>query len=147
MSTNLCLHFELKKDGRYIPLVLKRVRPDGSLKTVDYWPWNATHDVFELLEGDAPHRNGLPVDVSNYIKEKCLQYSYSFPTYYTSLADLKYYIAKHPEVPDFDSTQEDAMQPNPLNEIVHLAEMLKDFYDVERWRALPSEIRIVYWFT
>lgn len=124
----------------------------GQYEPVDFWPWNGTHDLFEVLCGEDMFDytfNGLPSNASDDMKEIYNQMwgneTYQPQIRWTTLADLKLYAAANPEIPDHYSENEDAMQPNPIKDFIQHVEFYCEFANDVIWGQPDSRIRVIYW--
>lgn len=122
----------------------------------DLWPYNGTHELFQLLgvEGgcSAPDFNGvmmgLPHDCCQEIKD-AFSGEYFSPKWFT-YADAEIYYLKHPEVDDpwEEPDEETGEVPKTDNPIKGLLDRVNAFLEV--WDDMgiyimhPSQIRIVF---
>ena len=102
----------------------------GNMIEVDFWPWNATHDVFNIVthkDRDFPEFTGVrhrfPPNASKEITNSYQNCWYSWDdtegnehiskpdAFYFTLADLLLYIKEYPIVKDYE-TMEDVWTAN-----------------------------------
>ncbi len=119
---------------------------------VMFWPWNGTHELFEILDGSDMFDytfNGLPSnaseDMKNIYNEMWSDETYQPRVRWTTLADLELYAAAHPEIPDYDSDEPGAMKPNPIKDFIQRIDFYCEFADDVNWGQPDSRIRIIYW--
>lgn len=104
--------------------ILYTINRHGETEEVDFWPWNATHDVFNIINhssNEFPEFEGVrhifPVNASPEVTEtyrKCWNIWHdsngeehiSKPNaFYFTLADLLLYIKEYPIVKDYDTME------------------------------------------
>lgn len=106
------------------------------IKEVDVWPWNGTHDVFNIInhtDDIFPHFTGVRhIFPNNASPEVCDEYEKNWfrwgenkeniskpNAFYFTLADLLLYIKEYPIVKDYDAMEEywTENEDTPWNEV------------------------------
>ena len=124
-------------------------------RPADLWPFNGTHELFDILGCDrgvcsedfTAITNGLPHDCCEEIKKEFSEYSELKPKWFT-YADAMIYYLKKPLVDDpwSDRDEETGKIPQVDNPIKGLLDRVDAFLEVwdEYGRYLPSRIRIIF---
>ena len=165
--------YDYHKD-KWENMVLYTKDDQGEFKTVEFWPWNGTHEVFSVLgfeEGaefdfDNIHYD-LPVNCSEEIKELyngfCSddEFDYKPAVKWFNLADAKLFVCSHPKFIDYEAMDK-IWQHNPdlaYEEVekVYMDNPIKEFVDrVMTYVNMasdfiddyaPSDIRVIGWMS
>ena len=135
----------------------------GEFKQIDFWPWNATHDVFNAFTstfgGGAPSVNGvhtgLPYNVSEEVKEVAKHFEEGYTFYWISYADLCCEALRVPQVEDpeweYDEDGNDTVITKMIDSpAVEMKKRVDDILSVmDDWWVEDNRIyyRLVYWVT
>ena len=165
--------YDYHKD-KWENMVLYTKDDQGEFKTVEFWPWNGTHEVFSALgfeEGaefdfDNIHYD-LPINCSEEIEELYKGFysddesDYKPVVKWFNLADAKLFVCSHPKFTDYE-TMEEIWQHNPdlaYEEVekVYMDNPIKEFVDrVMTYVNMasdfiddyaPSDIRVIGWMS
>lgn len=149
---------EKNHEGKW-KLVSLYAKENKKFKRIDPYPFRNA-ELFDILSGNEDEtfpmtdieENSLPVGLQNEIKrnKKAAGY-YNF--YEVNLADIKYYLIKHPKVRDYDYEAKDdedfdknGWKPNPLNNFIEAIENYLNFVNPYRDFQPASFVRIIYYF-
>lgn len=167
MSTNLHMYLERhnKKDNVWdavCPFLATRDF-NNVLKTgiVDFWPYNGSHELFEILDDDENFPS-QPINAGTLSPRVKAFYEEAKPDqtntgYYgfhcVNFADLENYYLHHALVVDYEAdwgenwqpTDPKPMKDSPLKRLVDKVHFYAEelYYD---WFFIPSEWRLIYWF-
>lgn len=158
-----------RKESKWEKVTLYRFSNEEP-EEVELWPFNGTHDLFNLLGYEAGFADypfeyshqGLPKDASEEMQKIYNDYfgMWEGETFFVpptirwfNYADGLVYLKSHPEVPDyeerdldFDGSSENKMMDNPIKELLDRVESYLDFADdMWGWDMTPSEVRVIYW--
>ena len=139
---------------------LYTINRHGETEEIDFWPWNATYDVFNIINhssNEFPEFEGIRHIFPINAGEKHISKPDAF---YFTLADLLLYIKEHPIVKDYEAMEDvwtvdsdikwedvpEQTMPNPMSGVATRMINYMEFVD-NFWSAfgLKSEIRIVGW--
>ena len=140
-------------------------------KPIDFWPWNGTHDIFEIFEEDnyeyefvhfVTPTAGFSEEVMKEIAAQKASCDGYFPSiFWANLADMEIYALKVPKVIDEDATEqkweensskdydeiEKVYKPNPfidfINRVINWVELgeCDYFFNIHTY----SDVRVVGW--
>lgn len=134
----------------------------SKLIPADLFPYNGCHNLFSIVEQKEtgfPQMNGihrgLPKDSALEIEKEykdCYdiedmedEHFWHPSIYWFTYADMYIYCLEHPQVRDYESEEDEAMQSNPiftLKERVDAFLKVMDGWDIKNDYSL---IRIIYW--
>lgn len=144
----------------YNELTLKRVDINGKLQDVCIYPYRNI-EMFEAMQnkrddnyGCFPARNIRMNSLSEPLRKKIESFKdmgcYGF--HEISLASMKSYVEKHPEVKDYDEVWEDN-KPIPMktNPIKYLFDTIQTFVDFADFYGIMAEedydnFKLIYFF-
>ena len=169
MSRSPYIYIEIhnNKTDKWEKVVVQSNRPnfkgERKLTEIDVWPWNASHELFSILEnrvdGNIPEFVGIksviPKNASeeianewNKIVEKSKNDSFSYlpNCFYFTIADAKVYLYENTFVKDWDSEEEDAIKLNPLYELVERVMDIVSIWNCDwDFDYLYSDMRVIGW--
>lgn len=127
----------------------------------DVWPYNGTHDLFDILEnnqyGVKGIKDGVPVDADEYIAKKyeeCKGKFEGLPAHWFFWDSLLLSINNNPKVPSYlvdnnDDSDNDSDSENQLVEtpLLPFANRVVGYIDIAETFGFDSSetYRIIYW--
>lgn len=132
----------------------------GEFKQIDFWPWNATHDVFNAFTYNYlsnPSINGvhkgLPYNVSDEVKEIAKHFEEGYTFQWISYADICCEALRVPQVEDPEWEYSEDGDDRVITKMVDSpAVVMKKRVDeilsvMDDWWVEENRIyyRIVYW--
>lgn len=134
----------------------------GEFKQIDFWPWNATHEVFNAFTYNYlsnPSINGvhkgLPYNVSDEVKEIAKHFEEGYTFQWISYADICCEALRVPQVEDpeweYDEDGNDTVITKMIDSpAVKMKKRVDEVLSVmDDWWVEENRIyyRIVYWVT
>lgn len=158
MGVDIHVHILEKDCGKWKTVSLYS-KENKKFKRIDPYPFR-NGELFDILSGNEDdnfpntpiEEDSLPMGLQNEIKrnKKIVGY-YNF--YEVNLADVKYYLTKHPKVRDYDyeaKNDEDfdknGWKPNPVASFVEAIENYLAFVSPYSNFQPASFVRIIYYF-
>lgn len=131
----------------------------NEIKEVAFFPFRDS-EIFDILQGrdNDCHLNPLPIslaglsaDLQKEITEDKEQGYFGFKE--VTLADLKLYLERTPQIKDWDEYYEDENDPrawktNPIKYFIERIEYFMEFACDAFWKydCSNSDIKVLYWF-
>lgn len=155
-------HFFLEKynhdEGEWQSLILYKREPSGELTETEFFPYNAVHDLFDLLEDSDSDLKGIRVIKDIYeLGQQALNEALDWQgarTEYINYSGDGTLVADPPTVRVITyadlliySLQEaETFESNPVDFLVKRIEIMLSAYDPWRWwENERSDVRVVYW--
>jgi len=143
----------------YLPYVKN---DKGEFKQIDFWPWNATHEIFNAFTYNYlsnPSINGvhkgLPYNVSDEVKEIAKHFEEGYTFQWISYADICCEALRVPQVEDpeweYDEDGNDTVITKMIDSpAVKMKKRIDEILSImDDWWVEENRIyyRIVYWVT
>ena len=134
----------------------------GEFKQIDFWPWNATHEIFNAFTYNYlsnPSINGvhkgLPYNVSDEVKEIAKHFEEGYTFQWISYADICCEALRVPQVEDpeweYDEDGNDTVITKMIDSpAVKMKKRIDEILSImDDWWVEENRIyyRIVYWVT
>lgn len=158
-------HFFLEKYNHeekiWQSLVLYKKDPSGEFIETDFFPYNATHDLFDLLEDDDSNLRGIRAikdiyELGQKALDEVLEWQEDKVDYLSMFDDNPIpavevdppliRVITYADLLIYSLQEAEAFESNPVDFLIKRIETMLSAYDPWRWwEDERSDIRVVYW--